>query len=566
MNRIALSPLLLVLVSLTAVSQQAPRWDWARGAGGTYFANSICTDDQGFVYMTGSFSDSIIFGSNTLHTVGSAAGNVHQSDIYIVKYDSLGQVIWARSAGSAGYDHAVCIKSGPRGDIFLSGYICDSLAYFGNITVNTGAPSGQNYRNLFVARYDKFGNTHWATCAVGTDDNEPAAMCVDRAGNVYLTGNISGALTFGSSTLLQSGAHAFLVKLSPAGQPLWATSAGSNVNDGGATVAISDSGDVFLAGNFYGALAFAGTQTLNALAGDLFVARFSTNGVASWLKKIGGAYNDWVSAMVCDPAGNVLLAGAFTSPAVSFDCSTFARRSVGDIFVTKLHRNGQCLWASSYGGGCSQDVAGMAVDGVGDIYITGSYSNPQLTFGAFTFTHEPGPVGSKMFLVKIKNTGVVAWARNAASHDENDQAQAVAVDLFGNVYASGTYYSSWMAFDSDSLFTQAGASGGPDIYLSRIGDNVVDYPVIVRASLDALSKEKCFSVYPNPSAQVFTITLSEEGADCIRVMDLNGGVVWQCGAVVQKDIPVELPGVPASAYVLVVQRAGVMSTRRLLLK
>jgi len=74
---------------------QNPQWHWAKGFGGDYVdkANELATDADGNVYMAGEFySSSITFGSTTLYNTGV-------SDIFIVKFDSSGQVIWAQLSG-----------------------------------------------------------------------------------------------------------------------------------------------------------------------------------------------------------------------------------------------------------------------------------------------------------------------------------------------------------------------------------------------------------------------------------------------------------------------------------
>ena len=83
---------------------------WAKSAGGTGndFSNGITTDASGNIYMTGSFgSSSITFGSNILINAG-----VNYSDIFIVKYDSSGNVLWAKREGESYGDASNGIPTG----------------------------------------------------------------------------------------------------------------------------------------------------------------------------------------------------------------------------------------------------------------------------------------------------------------------------------------------------------------------------------------------------------------------------------------------------------------------
>src|SRR4030095_7856591 len=95
-------PLLLTIITLSLtianmqLFAQSFDWAWAKSAGGTSSESgkSVSTDLFGNVYLTGRFnSDSVTFGSFTLENAGLSG------DIYLVKYDSNGDVLWARSVG-----------------------------------------------------------------------------------------------------------------------------------------------------------------------------------------------------------------------------------------------------------------------------------------------------------------------------------------------------------------------------------------------------------------------------------------------------------------------------------
>ena len=82
----------LLLSSIFSVNAQTPNWQWAKSAGGTgsAFGLIVSTDAIGNVFMTGYFkSPTITFGTTTLTNAGS-------NDIFIVKYDATGNVLWAK--------------------------------------------------------------------------------------------------------------------------------------------------------------------------------------------------------------------------------------------------------------------------------------------------------------------------------------------------------------------------------------------------------------------------------------------------------------------------------------
>ena len=115
---------MLALIGLSNVTNgQAPNWVWANSAGGTGNENcySTTTDASGNVYVTGKYtSHTITFGSDTLTNAGD-------NDIFIVKYDASGNVIWANGAGGTGNDFSNGLTTDTFGTICPNPIWCLSI-------------------------------------------------------------------------------------------------------------------------------------------------------------------------------------------------------------------------------------------------------------------------------------------------------------------------------------------------------------------------------------------------------------------------------------------------------
>lgn len=103
----------LVLIFLGSVNNlinaQAPNYLWAKSVGGVNYESKIAVDSNGNTYVTGHYgSGTITFGNFTLTNSGLF-------DIYVVKYDSNGDVVWAKSTGGTGYDYGVGIAADDNG-------------------------------------------------------------------------------------------------------------------------------------------------------------------------------------------------------------------------------------------------------------------------------------------------------------------------------------------------------------------------------------------------------------------------------------------------------------------
>ena len=150
---------------------------WAKSAGdnNTDCGTGITTDVVGNVYLTGRFSSTITFGNITL----SSAGDI---DIFIVKYDSDGNVLWAQSAGGNSEDEIHSIATDAVGNVYITGYFNSSTLTLGNITLaNTYAWRS----DIFIAKYDPNGNVLWAKSAGGSDTDCGIGIAADAVGNVY---------------------------------------------------------------------------------------------------------------------------------------------------------------------------------------------------------------------------------------------------------------------------------------------------------------------------------------------------------------------------------------------
>src|SRR5262249_42166161 len=148
----------------------------------------------------------------------------------IAKYDSSGNVLWAKSAGRPAYDEGLGITGGLFGKGIITGYFGGLL-----ITFDTTVLYCLGLSNIFFVKYDPSGNVLWAKKAGGTGGDLGAAVSADVSGNIFVTGYIqSPSVTFGTITLTDSGGHDFFIaKYDSSGNVLWAKSAGGTQNDAG---------------------------------------------------------------------------------------------------------------------------------------------------------------------------------------------------------------------------------------------------------------------------------------------------------------------------------------------
>lgn len=350
---------------------------WAKSAGGTGEdrGKSIATDANGNVYVTGYFeSTSITFGSITFNNLGSAA-------VFIVKYDSSGNVLWAKSAGDNGwneYGYGICTDTG--GNVYVTGSFSSPFLTFGSTTL-----TGTGVCDMFTVKYDASGNVLWAKSAGGSDTDEGLSIAADVSGNVYVTGAFaSSSINFGSTMLYNIDLlDIFTVKYDASGNFLWARSAGGTNSERGHCIFTDPSGNAYVTGYFLSSTITFDFDTLNNQGGsDIFIVKYAPSGNALWAKSAGGTNWDMGYGISQDSTENVYVTGYFSSSSISFGLDTLTNQGSSDIFTVKYTPSGNVLWAKSTGGTASDVGLGSATDANGNMYVTGYFKSPTISFGS----------------------------------------------------------------------------------------------------------------------------------------------------------------------------------------
>jgi len=160
---------------------QTPDWLWAKSAGGSSYdvANSVTSDGSGNIFVAGLFASSTItFGSFTLTNDG-------YYDMFLVKYDNAGNVIWAKSAGGSFDDWAFSVIADTSENIFVAGSFKSSTITFGSFTLTI---TNDSCYDLFIVKYDNAGNVLWAKSAGGSFDDWAFSVIADTSENIFVAG------------------------------------------------------------------------------------------------------------------------------------------------------------------------------------------------------------------------------------------------------------------------------------------------------------------------------------------------------------------------------------------
>ena len=321
----------------------------------------------------------------------------------------------------------------------------------------------------------------WASTSLGLPGNSGARIektTTDNVGDVYVTGAFTGAVKFGSTTLLSSTGtdEVFVAKLDGfSGAWLWATAGLGPGADIGYDVAVDNAGSVYITGQFGSQIAFPSLTPLFSTGGlDAFVAKFDAATGAPLVRLGGGGIgNDVGRSLVVIPGGTSLYVtgdyqsgtATFGSPLVNVGAGT------SDIFVAQLPTTVAAWTGAVTVGGPNDDVAqGIALDASNNVYITGYYHSPTLTFSpvapivnAGGGTGTSGPNSDIFVARQAPGLGVWQWAQTAGGIG-NDRGTDIAITPSNHVITTGGFMPAPANFGGISFPASASAI---DAYVAR---------------------------------------------------------------------------------------------------
>jgi hypothetical protein len=288
---------------------------------------------------------------------------------------------------------------------------------------------------------------------------------VDYLGNTYLTATLEGATNLGN-VVLDGSASTFLLKLDPAGVPLWATQFGPSV--GKVLVTLTGVGpqtSITLAGDFSGTTKVGTKSLTSAGATDIFVAQFEPTGVFDSASSFGGAGDEDLTALAMS-GGWPLLGGARAGGTLTVGNTTLGPTAGVDAFLLLASGGSPGLWGFGDKPGApagNQTISGLAVDAGGNVII-GLGFDQSAQIGATSYLS----IGSTDFAIAKLAAGTLApvWS-SAFGSPANDALIGVHLDASGAVFVAGS--SAGIMDLGGGNLGGAGASGAFAAKFSAVG-------------------------------------------------------------------------------------------------
>ncbi len=552
---------------------QVNTFDWAKGLNVSFGfgQRTIAVDNQKNVYTVGFYQDSTDFDPGVGAFILKSNGN---NDIFILKLDSLGNFVWAKSIGGSGDDQGFSIVTDRNGSVYIAGQFEGAVDFDPTSGINNIISNG--FYDIFIIKFDLSGNLIWTKTMGGINNDVVYSMTIDSSGNIYTTGWFADSADFDpsvSTNLLTSNglADIYIQKLDAAGNFVWAKSVGGLSSEESFSICVDRDGNVYTTGWFYGGSISLpdpvdfdpGTGIFN-LSGfgnfDIFVQKLDSLGNFVWAKSMGGPSNDYGYSITIGSSNNLYITGSFNGVGY-FVTDSLLGINGDDIFIQKLNSSGNLIWAKQLGGFSSDWGRSIFLDNSEDVYVTGSFRQ-QVDFDSGPNTTILSSNGTwDVFIEKLDSAGNFIWAKSFGGI-YNDKGYSIYVDQSKNIYTSG-YFEGLVDFN-------------PDLGVFNIN---IPYAFFIQKlkfenlnnGMHSQNSLANFYIYPNPltKSQNLFIKVSEQIKNgTIKIANTMGQIVLEkkistisnIATITLLDI-----NLPAGIYYITIQAKGNRSTEKLII-
>ena len=491
------------------IFSQSVNWAWSKSSGSVSndFSNATCSDINGNVYVTGTFQgSSITFGSYTLYNYSSGS-----LDIYLVKHDSNGNVLWAKSGGGTNNDYCYGICSDSSGNVYISGYFRSASIDFGNVTLDNEDSTGSS-TDIFIIKYDSSGNIQWGRSVVNPDWELSNAICTDGK-DIYVTGQFHGPCIFGNDTLTSLGSYdIFLAKYNSNGNLSWARSVGGLRWDNSLGICTDLNSNVYVTGNFENLAIFGNDTIYGNWYSNTFLAKFDNNGYVIWAKPVAGTnfYRSSALGICSDASNNIYITGWFMYSIV-FSNDTLSNYGTASVYTAKYDSSGNAIWGRSPGG-TGNDFGNSICRTIGsNVVVTGYFESSYLNFGGIPVLN--ANVGfDDIFVVEYDANGNSIWATGIGDSD-NDFGMGTCSGIDGSTYVTGYFGSYSLNFGSSTVIN----NGSYDMFLAKVG-------LLTEISESDYSDSR---VFPNPFTDRLSFSCMNNELTEVKIFDISARIVFQ---------------------------------------
>lgn len=504
-------------------------------------AFGVAADRFGNSYVTGTYQGTLTLGGKTI------TSNQLNTDIFLAKYNSKGNVVWAKSYGAndanshhAWYeDYVDDVITDSLGNVYMLGEVnCSADIIFGSIKLlNSQTP---DYKNVFVAKFDSAGSCKWITINNTNPNAHPTKMAIDKNNHISIIGGAYGGEIFGKDTLKHSGTY--IATFDANGKELWAKSYYANIND----IAYDKNNNLYCTGSTSQTSFDNRTLTINGPS-DFFVAKIDNKGNLLWVKNCGSdSVLNRGYALACVDTSVVAFGGG-TGFSRNNKTIAFGNTQLNScqLYVVAYNSTGSVLWAENinltpgytYNESSSYQYQRVLSNKSKEIYLVFPFSGETTVNKSTIFSG-----GLSTAIIKLKQDGTPVWAMQSNTLSYSSLSTGASI-LDSCLYLSG-YYTGSFTLGDNKLTSNNYYIYNTDFFWAKI--NTTD---VSSSKLNEVAFSKELSVYPNPASDVLNLVAKDEHLVNSKyvITDLTGKI-YSTGKIQSLNNEINVASFPAGIY------------------
>lgn len=491
--------LILFGVTTSVSKAQIPPIEWQNTIGGSnvdYPGLIIPTTDIGNVrgYLVCGHTSSGISGDKTEASLGG-------DDLWVLKLDSLGNILWQNTIGGSDQDHIGCIDQ-----TFDHGYILGAHSFSGISGDKTEANQGDD--DFWIIKLDTAGNIVWQNTIGGSD--EDVLTCVEQTSDHgYIIGGDSYSGISGDKTEASRGnSDYWVLKLDSLGNIQWQKTLGGTNYETLAAVHQTLDGGYILGGHSNSGQTGDKTESSQGSI-DYWIVKLGAAGNIQWQNTIGGNDLDRLGSVALTMDGGYII-GGFSMSGVSGD-KTDPNNGSNDYWPVKLDSAGNIEWQHGMGGSGSDVITSISQTMDGG-YMVGGHSSS----GVSGNKTEPSQGNFDHWLVKLNTYGDIEDQKVIGGSDQDFHRSIT--QIAPNEYILVGNSNSGLSGDKTE-----GSLGTYDYWVIKLGNNPILLPVTwgdIQAEVIDQTVQISWSLPSEINVEKYEVERSTDGIDFLPIVEV----------------------------------------------
>lgn len=515
---------IFMMLSLVGFSQ-LPDFEWASQCGNppntTDTKTVLASCEDGSFFMAGEFLDTAQFGTKTIVSAGG-------TDVFLVKCAEDGEAIWSVRIGGTDYEYIQQIVSDDEGGVLVAGY------FYGTTQIGPDIFTSYGSQDLFVAKYDQFGNFIWSIRAGGSMADYLSGLALNPEQDFFIAGYFYNSITIGDTTVQDArSSDIFTAKFSADADLLWVSSAGGSSSDMVNSAVCDHEGNLLIAGAYYNDITMGDTTMMTTNPVGVYVAIFQPDGQLNQVFQLDGTYLTTEVYLAAKPSGGFYMAGNF-SEQISFGNDIFEAGEFNqDIFIASYDTYCDLQWARHAHSSSSDQVVGIETDAYNNLFITGHYLDT-IQFDLISLPYTLCCGSREVFIVSYSAYGNVLWGdqisgarANIKTFELNQQDELLLSGLFSEEVFMGDLSLSYV--------------DGYRNYLTCLKTEVY-------TGIGSHTNKTDMVIFPNPARDKIMIGSGSGDPFSFEVYSLNGQLI-SSGEMINNG-EINLTGLPPGHYTL----------------